>query len=315
MRQHSPGVIERPEKELLELRQRVQELKRKLNAVVVAHNYQRIEVQDVADFVGDSLELSRKATEVDADVIVFCGVDFMAESAAILNPLKTVLLAESSACCPMAEMIDADDLKEWKGRYPDAAVVCYVNTSAAVKAGSDICCTSANAVKIVESVKNKEILFVPDKNLGSYVSRYTSKKMILYPGYCIVHHRLNAKQVLQARELFPGATVLVHPECRPEVIDQADAALSTSQMIQYAREKPGKIFLIGTEEGLLYRLRQENPGKTFVLISNALICPNMKRTTLETVVRTMEERRNIITIPEEVRLKAKRALDGMLAIR
>ncbi len=307
-------ATERPREEFLELQERVYELKRKLKAVIVSHNYQRPEIQIVADFVGDSLELSRKATEVDAEVIVFCGVDFMAESAAILNPNKTVLLAESSACCPMAAMIDAHDLREWKARYPNAEVVCYVNTSAAVKAESDICCTSANAVKVVESLTNKEILFVPDQNLGEYVSTKTGKQMIFYPGHCIVHHRLNARQVLYAKALYPYATILVHPECRPEVITRADAALSTSQMIRYVRESPAKVFLIGTEEGILHRLRQENTDKTFLLISTSLICPNMKRTTLDIVIKTMEECRNIITVPEEVRLKAKRALDRMLSV-
>jgi quinolinate synthase len=314
MPQLSHSVIERPREELLELQEKVRELKKKLNAIIVAHNYQRPEVQDIADFVGDSLELSRKATEVDVEVIVFCGVDFMAESAAILNPEKTVLLAESTACCPMAQMIDAPDLIEWKNRYPNAAVVCYVNTSAAVKAESDICCTSANAVKVVESLPQKEILFVPDKNLGHFVSTRTSKKMILYPGYCIVHHRLNARQVLQAKALHPEAKVIVHPECRAEVIAVADAALSTSQMVRYAKENPARSFLIGTEEGLLHRLRLENPDKEFFLISTSLICPNMKRTTLDVVSRTMEEKRNVVVVPEGIRMRAKTALDRMLMV-
>lgn len=315
MSRFSTAPIERPEAEVLELRQRISALKKKLNAVILAHNYQRPEVQDVGDFVGDSLELSRKATEVKAEVIVFCGVDFMAESAAILNPDKKVLLAESSSCCPMAAMIDAPDLVEWKKRYPGAAVVCYVNTTAAVKAESDICCTSANAVKIVESLPQPDVLFVPDTNLGQYVSKFTKKKIILYPGFCITHQRLNEKQVLQARALHPEGVVLVHPECRPEVIAVADAALSTSQMTRYARESQAKMFLIGTEEGLLYRLRNENPDKTFLLISPSLICPNMKRTTLDTVVKTMEDQRNVITVSEDIRLRAKRALDRMLAVR
>lgn len=315
MPQPSPAVAERPEAELLELQRKIKELKAKLNAVILAHNYQRPEVQDVADFVGDSLELSRKATEVDVKVIVFCGVDFMAESAAILNPDKTVLLSESMACCPMAQMIEARDLLEWKNRYPAAGVVCYVNTSAAVKAESDICCTSANAVKIVESLPNKEILFVPDQNLAAFTAAKTSKKVVPYPGYCIVHHRLNARQVLQAKALHPEAVVLVHPECRPEVIAAADAALSTSQIIHYVRESSARTFIIGTEEGILHRLRKENPGKSFFLVSTSLICPNMKRTTLEIVIRTMEERSNIIVVSEDIRLRAKRALDRMLAVK
>ncbi len=311
----SVAPIERDPDELARLEARVQELKKQLNAVIVAHNYQRPEVQDVADFTGDSLELSRKATEVKAGVIVFCGVDFMAESAAVLNPDKMVLLAESTSCCPMAAMIDRQDLLQWKARYPNAAVVCYVNTTAEVKAESDICCTSANAVKIVESLPDEQVLFVPDQNLGQFVEARTKKEMVLYPGYCITHHRLNARQVLLAKSLHPEAVVLVHPECRPEVTELADAALSTSQMVRYARESAARTFLIGTEEGLLYRLRKDNPEKTFYLIAPSLVCPNMKRTNLDNLIATMEQRRNVITVPEETRLKAKRALDRMLAVK
>jgi quinolinate synthase len=306
--------IERPKAELEELRLRIARLKKELNAVIVAHNYQRPEVQDIADFVGDSLELSRQATQVEADYIIFCGVHFMAETAAILNPARTVLLAHSAACCPMADMIDDADLREWKAKYPSAAVVCYVNTTAAVKAESDICCTSANAVKVVESVSQEEVLFVPDQNLGHYISTRTRKKMILYPGYCITHARLRAEQVERARELHPGAPVVVHPECSPEVVAIADAVLSTSQMIRFCKENPARTFLIGTEEGLIYRMRNENPGKEFYLIATSLICANMKRTRLETVVETMQSRRNAITVPEDIRLRAKRAIERMLAI-
>jgi quinolinate synthase len=310
----SVPVIERPEAELVELQQRVLELKRELNAIIVAHNYQRPEVQDIADFVGDSLELARKSTEVEAEVIVFCGVHFMAETAAILNPTRTVLLAHPTAGCPMADMIDADDLREWKARYPQAAVVCYVNTTAAVKAESDICCTSANGSKVVESLPQEEILFIPDQHLGHYISTKTSKRLILYPGFCITHTRLKAEQVELAKQLYPDAKVIVHPECQAEVIALADAALSTSQMVRYTKESPAKTFLIGTEEGLLHRLRQQNPEKTFYLISNSLICPNMKKTRLESVIETMELRQNVVSVPEEVRVKAKLAIERMLAI-
>lgn len=308
------AVIERTEVELAQLRERIFELKKKLNATIVAHNYQRPEVQDIADFVGDSLELARRCAEVKAENIVFCGVDFMAETAAILNPESVVLLAHATACCPMAKMIDVDDLREWKKKYPKATVVAYVNTTAAVKAESDICCTSANGVKVVESVTNDEILFVPDKHLGHYISTKTKKKMILYPGYCITHARLTAEQVKLAKQRYPEAKVLVHPECRAEVIELADAALSTSQMIRYAKESSAKIFLIGTEEGILHRMHKENPGKEFYLLASSLICPNMKKTRLESVIETMELKQNRITVPEEIRLKAKQALDRMLAI-
>jgi quinolinate synthase len=298
-----------------QLREQIAELKKKLGAVIVAHNYQRPEVQDIADFVGDSLELARRCAEVKAETIVFCGVHFMAETAAILNPDATVLLSAATAGCPMANMIDADKLREWKEKYPKATVVAYVNTTAAVKAGSDICCTSANAVKVVQSVSNDEILFVPDKHLGHYVStKVSGKKLILYPGYCIAHVRLRAKEVRLAKESHPEAKVLVHPECREEVIKLADAVLSTSQMVRYARENPAKTFLIGTEEGLLHRLYKENPKKKFYLLSPSLVCANMKKTRLETVVETMKLKRNRVTVPEDVRLKAKQALDRMLAV-
>ena len=312
--QISYGFLGRSAAELRQLEEHILKLKKKLNAVIVSHNYQRPEVQDIADFVGDSLELARQSTKVDAQVIVFCGVHFMAESAAILNPNRTVLLAEGSAGCPMADMIDVDDLREWKERYPKAGVVCYVNSSAAVKAESDICCTSANGVKIVESLPHNEILFIPDQNLGHYISTKTKKRIILYPGFCITHHRISAEQVKLAKELHPDAVVVVHPECNPEVVSLADAVLSTSQMLRYVRENPARNFLIGTEEGLLHRLHKENPDKTFCSLSPGIMCPNMKRTTLETVATTMETMGNIITVPEEIRLRAKRALDRMLGV-
>jgi quinolinate synthase len=300
--------------DLEQLRKKIAELKKELRAVIIVHNYQRPEVQDIADFVGDSLELSRRCTEVDAGTIVFCGVHFMAETAAILNPERTVLLSEGSAGCPMANMITAEQLREWKQRYPEAKVVCYVNSTAEVKAESYICCTSANGVKVVESVPSDEILFVPDQNLGHFISTQTRKKMILYPGFCIVHHRLKSEQVKLAKEQHPEAQLIVHPECRPEVIALADAALSTSQMIRHVKASPHRSFIIGTEEGILHRMRKENPGKFFYLITNSQICKNMKKTTLETVARTMEFRENVITVPEEIRVKAKEAVERMLAV-
>ena len=297
-----------------QVKKRIAELKEALRAVIIVHNYQRPEVQDIADFVGDSLELSRRCTEVDAETIVFCGVHFMAETAAILNPDRTVLLSEGTAGCPMADMITADQLRKWKRRYPGAPVVCYVNSTAEVKAESYICCTSANGIRVVDSVPGDEIIFVPDENLGHYISTKTRKRLILYPGFCIVHHRLRAEQVEQAKEQHPEAQVLVHPECQPEVIALADAVCSTSQMIRYARESRHQSFIIATEEGLLYRLRNENPGKSFHLVTRSQVCRNMKKTTLETVARTMEFRENVITVPEEIRVKAKEAVDRMLAV-
>jgi len=299
---------------LNQLEEKIAGLKEELRAVIVAHNYQRPEVQDIADFVGDSLELSRQCTEVDAQTIVFCGVRFMAETAAILSPNRTVLLSEGSAGCPLADMITVNELREWKQRYPRASVVCYVNSTAEIKAESDICCTSANGAKVVNSVLSNDILFVPDQNLGHYVSTQTKKNVILYPGYCYVHHRLKPEQVKLAKKLHPDAQIIVHPECRPEVIDLADAALSTSQMLRYAKASSHNSFIIGTEEGLLHRLRLENPDKSFYLVTNSQICTDMKKTTLEILAQTMELRQNMVTVPEAIRIKAKQSVDRMLAI-
>lgn len=294
------------------LAERVRELKRELDAVILAHNYQWPDVQDAADFVGDSLELSRQATKVRARVIVFCGVHFMAETAAILNPERTVLLAEGTAGCPMADMIDVDSLAEWKARYPDAAVVTYVNSSAAVKALSDVCCTSANAVKVVQAIPQRRVLFVPDQNLARFVASKTDKEVIPYPGFCVTHHRLRAEQVLAAKEARPGAVVLAHPECREEVWALADAVLSTSQMLRYVAESPATTFIIATEWGILHRMQKENPQKQFFAASNGLVCPNMKKTTLESVVRTMERRENVVRVAEDIRVRAAMALQRML---
>lgn len=294
--------------------QRMQDLKRSLDAVILAHNYQWPEVQDVADFVGDSLELARQATAVESRYIVFCGVDFMAETAAVVNPQRTVLLPELTACCPMAAMIDVESLREWKARYPRAAVVCYVNSSAAVKAESDICCTSANALRVVESLPNDEILMVPDENLANYVASQTRKRVIAYPGHCIVHHRLRAEDVLTAKEKHPDALVLAHPECRGEVLTLADAVLSTSQMLRYVAASSARVFLIATEWGIVHRMQRMNPDKQFFLVSNALVCANMKKTTLDSVIRAMELRQHVVTVPAEVREGAARAIERMLEV-
>ncbi len=311
---HDTGIPRRSEAELADLREEVFRLKRELHAVIVSHNYQGAEVQRIADFVGDSLELALACARLKSETIVFCGVDFMAETAAILNPEATVLLSAAGASCPMAVMIDDNSLNEWRASYPHAAVVSYVNSTAAVKALSDICCTSANAVAVVESLPHDEILFVPDRNLGHYVSTKTSKRMILYPGCCSIHDRLTAEEVMQARRQYPEARVLVHPECRPEVIELADAALSTSQMLRDAGESSAQTFLIGTEEGLLHQLRLQNPEKSFHLLSASLVCVDMKKTNLESVIETMKQKSNRTTVPEEIALKAKKALDRMLAL-
>jgi len=297
-----------------ELKDKIARLKEETKAVIVAHNYQRPEVQDIADFVGDSLELARQCVEVDARTIVFCGVRFMAETAAILNPDRAVLLSEGGAGCPLADTINVDELREWKQRYPEAAVVCYINSSVEVKAESYICCTSANGVAVVESVPNNDILFVPDQNLGHYVSTQTKKNMLLYPGFCYVHQRIKPEQVRMAKGLHPEAEVLVHPECTPEVVSLANAALSTSQMLRYAKASSHNSFIIGTEEGILHRLRLDNPEKSFYLVTKSQICNDMKRTTLEILARTMELGENIVTVPEEIRVRAKQAVDRMLAV-
>ena len=299
---------------LKQAREKIAKLKKELQAIIVTHNYQRPEVQDVADFTGDSLELARKCVGIEAKVIVFCGVRFMAETAAILNPTSTVLLSHPDAGCPLADTIGIESLKQWKDRYPEAAVVAYVNTTAAIKAESDICCTSANGVEAVNMVPNGEILFIPDRNLGHYVSTKVSKRIILYPGFCYVHDSVTAEQVILARQHYPQAKVLVHPECRPEVISLADAALSTSQMLRYTRESNHKLFLIGTEKGMLYPLRKQNPEKEFHSMANNFICTDMKKTTLETIVKVMQTIGNVVTVPEEIRVKAKQAIDKMLAI-
>jgi quinolinate synthase len=308
-------MVTAPTSELERTRARIAELKESLRAVIVAHNYQRPEVQDIADFVGDSLELARICTSVDAETIVFCGVRFMAETAAILNPGRTVLLTEGCAGCAMADMISAGELGKWRQRYPEAVVVCYVNSSAEVKAESYICCTSANGVEVVASVPGDEVLFVPDQNLGHYISTKTEKKLVLYPGFCYVHHRIRPQQIRMAKRLHPDAEVLVHPECRPEVVAMADAALSTSQMLRYVGASTHGEFIIGTEEGILHGLRKQNPEKSFHLVTKNQVCLDMKKTTLETVARTMELGQNVVTVPEEIRLPAKQAVERMLAIK
>jgi len=296
-----------------ELIDRIESLKKKRNAVFLVHNYQLGEVQDIADFVGDSLELSQKAASTDADVIVFCGVYFMAETASILCPDKTVLLPDLHAGCPMADMITAKYLREKKKEFPKAKVVCYVNSTAEVKAESDICCTSANAVKIVEKLSDTEqIIFVPDKYLGDYAARQTGRDMILWPGYCPTHARIKAADVSRLKAEYPEAKIIVHPECTQEVKALADAVLSTGGMIKFARETDAGEIIVGTEIGLLHRLRKENPEKRFLPVSEQAICPRMKLITLETVLWSLENMMHIVKVPEDIRLKAKMAVDRML---
>jgi quinolinate synthase len=292
----------------------ITKLKLQKNAVILVHNYQRPEVQDIADFIGDSLELSQRAAQTKADVIVFCGVHFMAETAYIINPKRTVLLPEPESGCPMADMITAEALIAKKKELPGVTVVCYVNSTAVVKAESDICCTSANAVKVVQSLGVKEILFVPDQYLGQWVSQKTGKPMHLWPGFCPTHMRVLAEDILRERQLHPGALALVHPECRPETKAVADEVMSTGGMIRYARESKVKELIIGTETGIIYRLQKENPGKTFIPATEKAVCPNMKLITLEKVLWALQEMQHRITVPEDIRVKALSAVEKMLAL-
>ena len=321
------------------LRDKIQKLKKDLNAIILAHNYQRPEVQDVADITGDSLELSRAAAKTDYDVIVFCGVHFMAESASILSPDKTVLLPELAAGCPMADMVtvkgprrtkrehytdvlgitfefaDEFTLLDLKMKHPGVPVVAYVNTSAAVKAASDICCTSSNVVKVVESLKEDTVICVPDRNLSSYAAKRTKKKIISWDGFCNVHQaHLDVEDVRRAKAQHPDAVLVVHPECPPEVQDMADHITSTSGMLRFCRESSDREFLIGTEEGILHRLKKDSPDKRFYVLNKEMVCPNMKRTRLESVLTAMEKMQYVIKVPEDIRVKAKQALDRMLAL-
>jgi len=296
------------------LEEQILRLKKERNAVILSHNYQRGEVQDIADFVGDSLELSQKAARTDADVIVFCGVHFMAETASILNPHKSVLLPDAGAGCPMANMITADQLRQKKKELPNATVVTYINSTAAVKAESDYCCTSANGVRIVNSIDNEEILFVPDQYLGDFIARRTGKKMTLWPGYCPTHVKILPEDITRQKNEHPGAKVVVHPECRPDVIALADEALSTSGMIRYAAREDVSELIVGTEVEILHRLNKENPGKKFFPASKKAICPNMKLITLEKILSALETMTPEVNVPEEIRVKAKRAVDRMLAV-
>ena len=297
-----------------ELIEKILQLKKQRNAVILVHNYQLGEVQDIADFVGDSLELSQEAAGTDAEVIVFCGVHFMAETASILCPDKVVLLPDTHAGCPMADMITAEKLRQRKRELPESAVVCYVNSTAEVKAESDICCTSANAVNVVESVESDEILFVPDQYLGHYVSTKTNKKMHLWPGYCPTHARIQPEDITRLKKEHPQAKAIVHPECRPEVIALADEVLSTGGMCRFARETEAEEIIVGTEIGIIYRLRKENPGKKFIPVSEQAICPDMKLITLEKTLRSLEDMAFEVKVPEAIRLKAKGAVDRMLKV-
>ena len=296
-----------------DLRNGILKLKKEKKALILAHNYQLPEVQDIADFVGDSLGLSMMASRTEAEVIVFCGVFFMAETAKILSPRKVVLIPEKEAGCPMADMITAPQLKDLKNLHPQATVLCYVNTPAAVKAECDYCCTSANAAKVVqEGLKDvSEIIFVPDQHLAGYVSSQTGREFITWPGYCPVHADIRKEEILVLKKYHPRAEVLVHPECRDEVIALADRVLSTEGMCRYVKDSPSLEFIIGTEIGILYRLRKENPAKSFYPVGGA-VCVNMKKINLEKVLWSLESMEYQVELPDSIMEKARRSIERML---
>ncbi|MBN1405501.1 MAG: quinolinate synthase NadA [Candidatus Omnitrophica bacterium] len=298
-----------------QLKERIKKIKKQRNAVLIAHNYQRDEIQEIADICGDSLALSKAVVDTKADVIVFCGVLFMAETASILNPKKTVLLPVKEAGCPMVDMITVEMLQKKKKQHPDAVVVAYINTSAAVKAESDICCTSSNAVEVVRSLKQKQVIFVPDKNLGSYVqSKIPEKEIILWEGFCPCHMRVHEGQIKQARKLYPNAEFLTHPECEASVVALADHVTSTAGMIKYVGKSKAKEFIIGTECGILYQLKKQHPDRKFYIPTDGLVCADMKLTTLGWVLHSLEYLKTKIQVPDNIRVKAKKAIDKMIEI-
>jgi quinolinate synthase len=308
-------AMERKAEQNRELKERLLQLKKERNAIILAHYYQRDEIQEVADFRGDSFLLAQKASQTDADVIVFCGVHFMGESAKILAPNKTVIIPDERAGCPMADMVNVEGLRALKRQHPNATVVSYINTSADVKSETDICCTSANAVKVIESVESDEIIWVPDKNLGDYVSKFTNKKMIIWEGYCNTHDMLTVKDVEEMKAQYPNAQFVVHPECRPEVVRLGDFVGSTTAIIKYCKESPCQEFIVGTEDGTGYQLRMDSPNKKFHFATKYLVCPNMKVNNLKKVVRCLETMQPEIYVPAEVADKARLSLERMLQVK
>lgn len=304
------------ENEIKTFQEKIRQLGKERNAIILVHNYQRPEVQDIADLCGDSLELSIKASQTDADVIVFCGVHFMAETASILCPDKKVLFPVLDAGCPMADMITAEALREKRKEMPDATVISYVNTTADVKAETDICCTSANVIRVAESVDPAvEIFMTPDRNLAQYTQKNTNRNIRYWDGYCPIHNSLTVEQVKKVKKAHPEALFLAHPECPPDVLDQADVIKSTSGMLAYAAESDNKEFIIGTETGILYPMAKANPDKTFIPADPDMVCEDMKKTGLADILKALEELQPEVKVPEEIRVKAKGAVDRMLAIR
>lgn len=298
----------------MELSKQIKELAREKKAVILAHNYQIGEIQDIADITGDSLELSQKASATDARMIVFCGVHFMAESASILSPGKKVIIPDPTAGCPMADMVTPDDVIALRKENPDAKVITYINSTAAVKACSDAICTSSNAVKIVERTPGDNIIFLPDRNLGSYVQRFTRKRIILWHGFCPTHERFTAEDLAAVKKSHPDALVMVHPECRPDVIDLADLVLSTGQMVAFVQKTDRRSIIVGTETGMIHRLKSVAPHVRYIPASGSFICPNMKKINLETLHRSLKNEETRVTVDPEVSMRAKMALDKMLEL-
>lgn len=298
----------------MELVEKIQRLKKERNAVILAHNYQNPEVQDIADYVGDSLGLSIQASKTTADVIVFCGVYFMAETAKILSPAKIVLIPDKNAGCPMADMINAEELRKLKAQHPKAKVLCYVNTTAEVKAECDVCCTSGNAERIVRQAfqKDDEIIFVPDQYLAHSISTQVGRDFILWKGYCPIHVKMLPVDIMRKRELYKDAEVIVHPECPPGVTELADKVLSTEGMCNYIKASKAVEFIVGTEIGILHRMKKENPGKLFHPVSEQAICPNMKRTTVEKVLWSLEEMGFAVAVPQDIMNRASACLQRMM---
>ncbi len=293
---------------------KIQDLKSKNNAIILVHNYQLPEIQDIADFLGDSLDLAKKAQDTNAETIIFCGVDFMAESAKILNPDKNVIIPDINAQCPMANMVNIPNLLKLKKKHYDAEVVAYVNTTAETKIYSDICCTSANGVKVVKSLPSKKIIFIPDQNLGAYIQKQLhDKEIIIWPGKCTTHHRIKKKDILKLKKEHPKAEILVHPECKPEVIEIANYVFSTNGMVNHAKESEATEFIIGTEKEICYRLKKENPKKEFYPLKYA-ICKNMKKITLDKVIKSLETLEPKIKLSDQIMQKAKKPLQRMMNI-
>ncbi|MBI5581150.1 MAG: quinolinate synthase NadA [Deltaproteobacteria bacterium] len=297
-----------------ELKDEISKLKKEMNAVILVHNYQRPEIYDIADYIGDSYDLSVQASKTNADIIVFCGVRFMAETAYILNSEKKVLLPAKESGCPMADTVTAQDLIDLRKQYPDAAIVSYMNTTAEVKAESDVICTSSNAIKIVNSLPHKRVVFVPDRNLAIYVAEHTAKEVIPWNGFCYVHDKLSHEELAKVKQVMGNAKVIAHPECRKEFRDLADHVCSTSGMVTYAKRSESQEFIIGTESGMLEMLKRELPDKKFYPVPSGGTCAGMKRNTIEKVLQALTSEAPVVTVPGDIRVKAKKALDRMIQV-